>query len=257
MAHEPTGTDEHDDDDAHSHRGHGGGHEEGGHGEPWLVSYADLMTLLFGFFVLMYSFEAAKKGAAQDIDPETVNVKKELARYFGGSYVDPLDAVAKDIGQAIESAGMGSETTLTQTANGFKIEFTSTVIFRPGETEIGPKAKPVIETLAQLILVKGENFKIRVEGYTDDSPVGARSPYPSNWELSAARAASVVRIFEGAGHNPENLTAIGFGSTRALGANRGEDGKPDPAAQARNRRVVLYVVNDGVPAPEASATPGG
>jgi chemotaxis protein MotB len=228
-----------DEEEHHAGSHHAEEHGEGGHGEPWLVSYADLMTLLFGFFVLMYSFESAKN---QD-DASMVRMRKELSQYFGGSYVDPLTDVAKKFQEKIVAIDGIKDVTVRVTPEGLEITFQSTVLFDLGRAELTSRAQSLMQPLVSLLKETHSNYKIKVEGYTDDLPIKS-DRYPSNWELSGARAATVLRLFETAGFDPNKLTALGYGSTRPAFPNRSPSGEAIPQNQARNRRVVILVTNE-------------
>lgn len=214
-------------------------HEEGGHGEPWLVSYADLMTLLFGFFVLMYSFEAAKSRA----DASSVIIRKELAQFFGGGYVNPLNQVAADYKNEISQQKHSKDVAIKELAEGLEITFQSATLFESGSADLSGASKSVVAPLVQMVKEQHKPFSIRVEGYTDDNPIRSER-YPSNWELSGARASTVLRMFEDAGFDPDKLTALGFGATRPAHPNRDAASKPLPENQARNRRVKIFIINE-------------
>jgi len=241
--------DDHDDHDDGSHPPHyGGDHDEGGHGEPWLVSYADLMTLLFGFFVLMYSFEAAKNGG----DASMVKIRRELAQFFGGGVVNnPLGQVAKNYQARLEEITSKGDVKIAESPEGLEITFQSTALFASGSAELTESAHGVITPLIALLKSQGMDYGVRVEGYTDDNPIkNAVTKFPSNWELSGARASMVLRLFEAGGFDPNRLTAVGYGQTRPLVANRDPSGAPLPENQAQNRRVKIYITNSFDNAPD-------
>ncbi len=230
--------DEHDDDsDVGHHGGHGSGpHEEHEEGEPWLVSYADMMTLLFGFFVLMYSFAKA------ELKDDMVNVRKEVAKYFGGDVSSPFEDVKKDLETELQRIGMKDLVETKLSPEGLEIEFTSTVLFDSGKADILPHAKDALKILTGHLLEKAEyRYGVRVEGHTDDNPILQSPKYDTNWELSGARAASVVRTFEGAGFHKADLLAVGHGDSRPKLPNRDNDGKAIVANQTANRRVVVKI----------------
>lgn len=230
----------HDHDE--EHEGHGGGHEEGAHGEgePWLVSYADMMTLLFGFFVVLYNLEASK---AKD-DANTIRIKKELAKYFGGTYVSPTEEIGEKLmKKVVADLALKSSMKVEITPDGLKINLMSAVLFDPGSAEFLPQAASVLGDLSLLLLESKDKIKVTVEGHTDDSPI-SNQRFPSNWELSAARASRVVRLFAAGGFPEEKLSAVGLSSTHPVMPNRGPTGEPIRINQSKNRRVVIRVVND-------------
>ena len=219
---------------------HPNSHEGGDHSEPWLVSYADMMTLLFGFFVIMYSFAVAKL----DDDPNMIKIRKELASYFGGQYIDPIANMDESIKRYIDNhPDLKKSIEVTSDPEGLRIVITSQLLFKSGEATLAPDTQPLIEKIVQSISNQGKNFGVRVEGYTDDVPIRSSS-FDSNWELSAARAITVLRVFEAHGFEPSRLQATGFGEGHPLAPNHNANGLSIPENQAKNRRVVIRALMD-------------
>jgi chemotaxis protein MotB len=223
---------------------YGGDHEEheGGHEEPWLISYADLMTLLFGFFVLMYVFAQAKLDRMPDDVDKMVHLRKEIAKHFGGEYITPLKKASENLQGAVKSLETGKDTVVKLSPEGIEVTFLSNVLYRSGSAELLPQTRKKIETLANLVLKEKGDYSVHAEGHTDDMPiVRYKAQYPTNWELSSARATAVVRVFEKQGFKSKNLVAIGYGSSRPAYANRDEKGKPILDNMAKNRRMKIKV----------------
>lgn len=212
-------------------------HEEG-HDEPWLVSYADLMTLLFGFFVLMYTFASAK---IKDEDENMEKVRKELTQYFGGQYITPYEMLADNFKRGLQGTDLGNSIAIKTTPEGLLITMQSTTLFPSGSAALYPKSIEVLKNLSVMLLEKSRTLKVIVEGHTDDEPIRKSSSFPSNWELSGARASSVIRIFEEAGFERTLLSAIGYADTRPEMPNRGANGIRIPENMSRNRRVIIKV----------------
>jgi chemotaxis protein MotB len=236
----------------HHHDDHDDGHHEGGgHGEPWLVSYADLMTLLFGFFVILYSLATAK---LQD-EEAMVRMRKEVAIYFGGEYVTPMSAVVQDFKQKIGGTIPDRSIQTKLFPEGFEVVLQSNALFDSGSASLKPPAEGAIKHLiASISKLGGQNFTVSVEGHTDDVPIRTRQ-FPSNWELSAARASTVIRMFESSGFAAERLTAVGYGDSRPAVPNRGKDKKAIASNQAKNRRVKIRVLQLDT-APETAKAEG-
>ncbi|MCB0420928.1 MAG: OmpA family protein [Bdellovibrionales bacterium] len=210
-------------------------HEEADEGEEiWLISYADMMTLLFGFFVLMYSF-AITKATDQE------RVKAGMAKHFGGTYVPPYDEMAKKIKVQGAENPILANIEVEQSKEGLEITFRSHLLFGSAESLLKPNAQESLSMLIKVIMDNVRNSQILVIGHTDDDPIATKR-YPSNWDLSAARAISVVREFESKGYDPKLLMAMGLGSTRPAYPNRDKDGKAIKSNQALNRRVVVKVL---------------
>jgi chemotaxis protein MotB len=235
----------------------------------WLVSYADMMTLLFGFFVLMYSMSRV------DTEQFTV-VGKDVAKFFGGKVkedkglvvavkdvkelmqtfmkdMEGKGAVSKDEGQSLAgnpptADGTEEETDVTpdktveveQKVNTLTLKFRGSILFGSGSAELKPDFAKVLADLGEKLKATGRVQEIRVEGHTDDNPIRS-SVFPTNWELSASRASRIVRQFETTGLDSKALIAEGLGSSRPEAPNRDEAGKALKDNQARNRRVVVVV----------------
>ncbi|MCC7442404.1 MAG: OmpA family protein [Bdellovibrionales bacterium] len=216
--------------------GHGGSDAPMVHDESnWLVSYADMMTLLFGFFVLMFAFSRI------DQTKFTI-VRKELAKHFGGKVKDnPAAKKAKDeIERILEGTGLKSTVALIEKDGEIELRFQGNVLFKSGTAEVLPASLDVLGRMINVIRERLTVDHITVEGHTDDEPIYS-TQFPSNWELSAARASRVVREFEEAGFASADLKAEGFGSSRPIQPNRDATGKPMPQNQEMNRRVLVRI----------------
>ena len=114
-------------------------------------------------------------------------------------------------------------------------------MFAPGTADILPSGEPTLDRVAQnLILLGIQTYKVDVEGHTDDDPIST-AKFPSNWELSDARAAAVARFLISRGVDPERITVIGYGDTRPKEDNHDINGVPIPENMAANRRVVVRI----------------
>jgi len=240
-------------------------HEEPENHERWLVSYADFITLLFAFFVVLYSIssvnegkyrvlsdalEAAFRAPASSLNP--VNVGKggqptafdpenslmielprvPLAHLAPKQEQVDVDKIAGDIEDALESLIDQELVSVNKDGLSVEIELKSRILYSSGSAELARSAEPILLQIADII--RGFDYPVRVEGYTDNVSINTKQ-FPSNWELSAARASSVVRLIAGAGIDPLQLTASGFGEFRPIANNDTEQGRAD------NRRVVLVI----------------
>jgi len=213
--------------------------EESEEGEEiWLISYSDMMTLLFGFFVLMYAFASSKQGDAE-------KVKEGIAKSFGGAYIPPYDKLADQLKQQGDKNPILKSIDVEKPKDGLEITFRSALLFKSGSAELMPKVKQTMKILARVISRNVDNAEIFVGGHTDDAPIHTRR-YPSNWELSSARAAAVVREFISQGYDAKMLVAMGYAETRPEYPNRDQHGKPIKVNRVKNRRVVIKVVAPGV-----------
>jgi len=139
------------------------------------------------------------------------------------------------IGKELEELVAADEVRLRASNFWLEIEINSAVLFPTASSDLTEKAKPIVARLGQ-ILAPTES-RIQVEGHTDDVPI-VTPEFPSNWELSAGRAATVVRLFAAAGVDPHRMAALGFGEYQPA------TGNDTPEGRAANRRVVVVVTAD-------------
>lgn len=202
----------------------------------WLVSYADMMTLLFGFFVLMYSM-------TQFDNRKFELVSKEIAKYFGGNIQSngALLLVEQKIINILKGSGdMNGVEVSKGHDDTIVLNFNGDFLFQPGEIEVSEAAKPLLRRAIGSLKSVGQVEQIIVEGHTDSDPVSS-GIIKSNWELSALRAGSVVRYFELNGVESNALSAVGRGSSKPLVPHVDEQGVIIPENKGKNRRVSLTV----------------
>ncbi|MGM0449701.1 MAG: OmpA/MotB family protein [Pseudomonadota bacterium] len=191
--------------------------------ESWLLVYLDVMTLLVVMFVVMLTF-------AGDSEPETAADTTEPAPETKGPSPHPADWLEGSLGEDVE---------ISHSDEGLRLRISSGLLFESGQAELSQKG---LDTLAELVPRLAQSaHPILVTGHTDDVPI-ATGRYPSNWELSSARAAQVVRFFQKEGITPERMTAVGKAHTKPRTTNETAEGR------ARNRRVELLLtpVDDSV-----------
>lgn len=206
--------------------------------EEWIVTYADAITLLMAFFVMLVSFSK--------IDlPLFEQVMSGIQQEIGMGKQDKAVSTSQQLTSALESTAfelnMEQVVEVQKDERGITIEMASQSFFKPGTAEILETAHPLIKKWS--LLLTDEKFKfffIEVEGHTDDDPIST-SQFPSNWELSAGRAASVVRFMQSEGVHPFQLKALGFASSHPKVPNRDEFGEAIKVNQAKNRRVVILL----------------
>ncbi len=239
--------------------------EEEQNRERWLVSYADFITLLFAFFVVMYSISSVNEGkykvlsasldgifnaAQRSLTPVEVGepvpgtpVPAETVPMIAtpevlAGPVDPtrrLEAIADQLSARLTDLMDQGLVTLTESENWIELSLRNSLLFSSGDAVPNDEAFPLIDEIS-LVLQAYPNA-VLVEGFTDNVPI-ATSVYPSNWELSSARAAAVVQMLIHNGVAPERLAAVGYGENQAIVSNSTAEGR------ARNRRVVLLIGKD-------------
>ena len=237
--------------------------DEGSSHERWLISYADFVTLLFAFFVVMYSISSvnnAKYEALSESLEEAFSRKpKKTEELVVQELEDMIDSRPVDeIGvKAIEKNNLSEESYLLQIISGqledvlqpyiknnlievkqnefwVELEMNNGLVFLSGEAELSSKAGPILKEISEVIKVLTN--VINIEGHTDNIPIRTQL-FPSNWELSSARATAVVREFIKYGISPERLSAIGYGEFHPIASNRDIEGRN------KNRRVVLVLMS--------------
>ncbi|MBS1985148.1 MAG: OmpA family protein [Bdellovibrionales bacterium] len=199
----------------------------------WLVSYADMMTLLFGFFVMLSAFsvpDAAKMEA----------MKRETSAAMGGKYTKPFEQLTNSIQRTLAEALLDKEVSVTQTDEGVMLVSKGTLFFDSGSAGLKPEAAVLMEKIGDVLAREAQGFRIVVEGHTDDIPISSHD-FPSNWELSSMRAGSVVRLLEAKGLPRKDLRPQGLADTEPVAPNHDANGEAIPANQAANRRVVIRV----------------
>jgi len=214
---------------------HEGAHEEAHQGEgPWIVSYADMMTLLFCFFVILTSFAS--------FDPVVVASKSsKVADHFGNGKEEneEITGLGLEIGGHPNLDGVVKPIMKDGT---LELVFSTSLMFSPGEAELEKTFIQNVDIVVGLIKNKNPSYRIIVEGHTDNSPLSTEHYYRSNWELSSARAVSVVERFLYYKFEPKQLVAVGFGDSRPLAPNFDKRGNAVKENQALNRRVVIKVL---------------
>jgi chemotaxis protein MotB len=228
-------------------------HEEHENHERWLVSYADFITLLFAFFVVMYSISSVNEGKFRTVSdsikaalnpvvspssnlmPFTIGQNKALA--LKPTIEEAKEPAVRRLRQIIRS--LKSEThleiiQLKELTNGdIVLTLPDTVLFRSGESVLRPEARPFIQAIGDVLIELDRH--VRVEGHTDNVPISTVQ-FPSNWELSATRAVTVVRtLSEQYGVPANHLTAVGHADSRSITDNL------TPENRAKNRRVEIVV----------------
>lgn len=237
--------------------------EEHENHERWLVSYADFITLLFAFFVVMYAISQVNEGkyrilsdtlasafhtvpgnsvgAMTAVAPNTpmpvslierkpspgVKLDEKLQRNK-----ERLRNMAKELAQVLAPLVRDGQVRITEGALGITIDINANVLFASGDARLGIEAVRALVAVAEIL--SPTDFPIVIEGHTDNTPIST-TQFPSNWELSGVRASSVVRLFVDSGVDPRRLTATGYADQRPVADNALAEGK------MRNRRVAITI----------------
>jgi chemotaxis protein MotB len=217
--------------------GHHPPHEEG---EAWLISYADLMTLLVGFFVILLSFSS--------VDEEKLEgLKRAITQEFGGSYQVPFGDMADRLREKLKNMGLGDQFLVKSNDRGVEISFYGTLFFNTGSADMKAEGAELMERLIPVVRAEAADFTVIVEGHTDDVPISNGKHFRNNWELSSLRACRVLEAFEEGGFSKANLTALGYGDARPVVPNRDAEGNAIPLNQSQTRRVVIKLIKQSAP----------
>ncbi len=266
--------------------------------ERWLVSYADFITLLFAFFVVMYSisqvnqskyrvlsetfaqaFNQPNDSKANPLPQDKTNPSNDpiTPAEMGKTATDdstkpPVIAIVEDTtkpemnAQTNTTAQTKTSDELTQISDlvnekfaqlindqmikvssnelWLQIELNDSILFASGGVETSPQAQVIFTEIADIL--KNYENPIQIEGFTDNVPI-RNSRYPTNWELSSARATEIVKFLATKGVAPERLAAVGYGEFQPLASNDTETGR------AQNRRVAVMVAKRKMERPKSSA----
>jgi len=226
------------------HEGGGGGHDSAG-GMRWLLTYADMITLLLALFIFLYSISevnAAKLNAFTTSMAKLFGIGKvpqSASSSSGGSGILPqanaivqLKAKLQREFKDLIDSGMAS---VEKKEEGVTLRLKDQVLFDLGSADLSPKAWPVLDDVAKSI--RNMPNPVRVEGHTDDVPMAPGGKYPTNWDLSAARAASVAKyLIDKCGLEPRRLSIAGYAEFKPIAPNRPRLGN------AENRRVEIMVL---------------
>ena len=226
--------------------------KDSGEDSNWMTTFSDMMTLLLTFFVLLYSmstidaqkFQAAISSLRENIGimPGGRTVSNEALVNSGslGSDISPsprsdLTAAMTSMRQYVEERNLEDQVNMEMTQRGLVVRFTGQILFEVGEAEIKEEGKDVLNKVAAEL--KNMPNNVMVEGHTDNLPIQTEE-FPSNWELSTARATEVIKYFiEDPGITPERLSAAGYSKYRPLKEN------DSPENRALNRRVEVVILN--------------
>ena len=197
----------------------------------WLISYADMMTLLFGFFVMLSAFSTPNAEKVEQL-------KRATSESMGGKYTRPFTDLSQNISTVLEQISLDRDVNVRETEDGVRLSIKGTLFFDAGTAELRPEALNLLNRLAEILKTKAKGFRIVVEGHTDDTPIASKL-FPSNWELSSARA--------GSGFDGRLLRPLGLADKDPLFPNRDQAGIAIPANQAENRRIVIRIQKDAQP----------
>jgi chemotaxis protein MotB len=226
----------------------------------WLVSYADFITLLFALFVVLFAASTADQKKAGKVAEAVKGAFQGLGVFSGGGKVVPLqdgasslasNGILGDGSSVLDGAGTMNDVLvqlkenlkssidngsirLSSDSRGLTVSLTEAGFFDPGSAAVQPEAYAIVDKIAATLL--DVRFDIRVEGHTDNTPIHT-ALFPSNWELSTARATNILQyLISNSGISPHRLSAVGYGEYHPAAPNT------TAAGRAINRRVDLVIL---------------
>ncbi|MCO7226092.1 flagellar motor protein MotD [Pleionea sp. CnH1-48] len=234
----------------------------------WLVSYADFMTLLFAFFVVMYSISQVNEGkyrilsqsmlSAFDVPESSLQPIQEgeinrTEQPVSGDSLDPpgaaedvekvsndenyisakkFEAIERNLQGSLEDLIAKDLVTIRKTRDWLEIDLRSALLFNSGSETLGPSANVLLKEIATQLTKHQQRISVR--GHTDNIPIDTQR-FQSNWELSAARAAAVVRKLQKSGVGPSRMSVEAYGEHNPIATNGSAKGR------AKNRRVTVAI----------------
>lgn len=215
--------------------------------ENWLVSYADMVTLLLYLFVILYALAVLNKGelekSLKEFSNSFVNTG-DIESIFDSSNngkipqqkASKTSATYSQVNQYIKNNKLSDKIKVKNGENGITLQLQVNILFNSGNAVIKPENKSVLNKISDLLSEWPND--IIIKGYTDNNPINS-GYYQSNWELSSDRAVKILRYFtEDQGLDPKRFQAIGFGQYKPIASNN------TPNGREKNRRVEIFIVGN-------------
>lgn len=198
----------------------------------WLMTYSDVITLLLAFFVMILSVSDLNQGKIEAL-------KEGLSEMMTGEAPPtPFTDIKDGLEQLIQDKGLENQVSVTLDKKGVKVELANVALYQSGSADIKQGSLATLEEVTRVIRETSHNtHMVEVEGHTDDVPINTEK-FPSNWELSSARATNVVKYLLAQGIEKERLKAAGYADSRPK--ENLESLSLDQQRQA-NRRIVIFV----------------
>lgn len=213
-----------------------GGLDEAEEDQEWLLTYSDMITLLLAFFAMLIAvsqtdialWEQMKQGMRSDV------AGKEKVE-------TPLAEIKIDLDSLLLEERNQGLVGIVLDKNGIVLSFNSSSLYNSGEAILLPSGERIITKVTQALNALGYyQFRVDVEGHTDNVPINTPR-FPSNWELSVARASEVVKFFIREGVNADRLKASGYADTKPVLPHVDEFGRDIVENRAANRRIVIRI----------------
>lgn len=238
--------------------------ESSGRGTPgWLATFADLVTLLMCFFVLLFAMSTTqqetfkelvdslrsalgvqsvpetgtREGLTMHAVPSEKPVDNQKIDELGGMIQKEMDDIVSEVRELVMFNKLGGMVSVAETDVGVVITLSDLLLFDPGGTELTPRGLDIMKKVASIL--SRFAYHVKIKGFTDAAPISTPE-IPSNWELSSLRACSVVRLIVDKGVNPQLISAEGYAQYHPVATNDTQQGR------ARNRRVEIVYERDSI-----------
>ncbi len=213
----------------------------------YMLTYGDMMTLLVTFFVLLISYSSMNevkfkkamtslKGALgvlkADQGARVISDPVPMYEFRPNDFNFKVEQLIKQIEEITEKSGTHEMIRVERSKDQIRFSISNPMLYNSGSSDLKTQSDEVLEQIAKVLAMVP--FDVRVEGHTDNIPIHT-AKYPSNWELSNARALAVVKKFIQLGINPSRFQAIGFAEFRPVATNN------TSAGRSQNRRVEIFV----------------
>ncbi len=239
----------------------GGG---GGGGAPeWMATFADLVTLLMCFFVLLFAMSTTqqetfkelveslrsalgvqavpesgtREGLTMHAVPSEKPSEQQEIDEMGGMIQKDLEEIVSEVRELVMFNKLGGLVNVSESDMGVVITMSDFLLFSAGGTQLTTKGVDILNKIA--VVLSRLAYHVKIKGHTDSEPIHTER-FPSNWELSSSRASSVVRVLVGSGVNPRLISAEGYAHYSPVATNDTEKGR------ARNRRVEIVYDRDSI-----------
>lgn len=206
--------------------------------QDWTITYSDVVTSLLAFFVIIVAISTIDQRKLEYVQEGIqVNILKQ-------PYEKPFQALSDKIESIIKKKEFQNDVFVSSDNTGITITFSSAVLYDSGSAKILDAMIPFLTEISHVIQsLKYNRILIEVEGHTDDLPINTPE-YPSNWELSTARSAHVIRFFENQGISPRILKASGYANARPLSDIKLVNADDIDAFRSSNRRITVSITRD-------------
>ncbi len=229
----------------------------------WMATFADLVTLLMCFFVLLFAMSTTqqetykelvkslrsalgaqavpesgtREGLTMHAVPSEEPSENQQIDELGGMIEKELEDIVSEVRELVLFNKLGGEVSVTKTEDGVVITMSDLLLFAEGGTKLSDKGLDILEKVASVLAKLA--YHVKIKGHTDAEPISS-AQYPSNWELSSARASTVVRLLVKNGVPPYYISAEGYAQYHPVATNDTAQGR------ARNRRVEIVYERDSI-----------